>query len=236
MIDLHCHIIFGTDDGAKELENSINILREAYEAGFTKICCTPHYIVPQYVKTKSENLEKLNIIKEKLKEENIDIELYLGNEIYVTNNMKELIEEEKVSTLSDTKYVLVELPLTQKIIDAEDMIENLTFEGYTVILAHPERYIYVQKDLKYLDKFIEMGVYLQGNYESLIGKYGKGAEKTLKKLLKDKKIDLMGTDTHKEKTTYTKMNKILKILKHYAKKEYYENITINCQENILKNM
>ena len=93
MIDLHCHIIFGTDDGAKELENSINILREAYEAGFTKICCTPHYIVPQYVKTKSENLEKLNIIKEKLKEENIDIELYLGNEIYVTNNMKELIEE-----------------------------------------------------------------------------------------------------------------------------------------------
>lgn len=116
------------------------------------------------------------------------------------------------------------------------MIENLAFEGYTVILAHPERYIYVQKDLKYLDKFIEMGVYLQGNYESLIGKYGKGAEKTLKKLLKDKKIDLMGTDTHKEKTTYTKMNKILKILKHYAKKEYYENITINCQENILKNM
>ena len=179
MIDLHCHIIFGTDDGAKELENSINILREAYEAGFTKICCTPHYIVPQYVKTKSENLEKLNIIKEKLKEENIDIELYLGNEIYVTNNMKELIEEGRVSTLSDTKYVLVELPLTQKIIDAEDMIENLTFEGYTVILAHPERYIYVQKDLKYLDKFIEMGVYLQGNYESLIGKYGKGAEKTL---------------------------------------------------------
>lgn len=236
MIDLHCHIIFDTDDGAIDLENSINILREAYEAGFTKICCTPHYIVSQYIKTKSENLDKLNLIKEKLKEENIDIELYLGNEVYVTNNMKELIDEEKVSTLADTKYVLVELPLTQKIIDAEDMIENLIFEGYKVILAHPERYVYAQKDLKYLDKFIEMGVYLQGNYESLIGKYGKMAEKTLKKLLKDKKIDLMSTDTHREKSTYTKMNKILKTLKHYAKKDYYENITIKCQENILKNM
>lgn len=236
MIDLHCHIIFDTDDGARELENSINILKEAYEAGFTKICCTPHYIVPQYVKTKTENLEKLNIIKEKLKEKNIDIELYLGNEIYVTNNMKDLIEEEKVSTLADTKYVLVELPLTQKIIDAEDMIENLIFEGYTVILAHPERYIYAQKDLKYLDRFIEMGVYLQGNYESLLGKYGQPAQKTLKKLLKEEKIDLMATDNHKEKSTYTKMNKILKRLKHYAKDDYYEKITIKCQENILKNM
>lgn len=236
MIDLHCHIIFDTDDGAKDLENSINILKEAYIAGFTKICCTPHYIVPQYIKTKSENLEKLRIIKEKLKEENIDIELYLGNEIYITNNMKELLEAEMVSSLADTKYVLVELPLTQKLLDAEEMIESLVFAGYTVVLAHPERYVYAQKDLKYFDSFIEMGVYLQGNYESLIGKYGKMAQKTLKKLLKDKKIDLMATDTHREKSTYIKMNKILKTLKHYAKKDYYEDITTRCQENILKNM
>lgn len=236
MIDLHCHIIFNTDDGASKIENSINILREAAEAGFTKICCTPHYVEPQYIKTKQDNKEKLELLREKIKEEKIDIELYLGNEIYISDKMKDLLENGTISTIADTNYVLVELPLTQKLLGAEELIEELIFAGYTVILAHPERYLYAQKDLKYLDSFIERGVYLQGNYESLIGKYGKLAEKALKKLLKEKKIDLMSTDVHKENSTYKKMDKILKSLKHYAKKEYYEYITVDCQEKILKNM
>jgi protein-tyrosine phosphatase len=236
MIDLHSHIIFDTDDGAKSIEKSINILKEAADAGFTSICCTPHYIEPQYTKNKAENKEKLEIIKEKLREENIDIKLYLGNEIYITDNMKELIDDGKVSTIADSKYVLVELPLTQKILNAEEMIEDLIFSGYIVILAHPERYIYAQKDLKYFDGFIERGVYLQGNYESIIGKYGIKAKKALKKLLKEQKIDLMSTDVHNEKSTYTKMHKVLKRLKHYAKNDYYDYITAECQEKILKDI
>lgn len=191
MIDLHCHIIYDTDDGARTIENSINILREAEAAGFKKVCCTPHYIEPQYIKTKEENEAKLKIIKEKLLEENIDIELFLGNEVYVTDNMKDLIREGKISTIADTEYVLVELPIVQKLLNADEMIENLIFAGYTVIMAHPERYIYAQKDLKYFDQFLERGVLLQGNYESLLGKYGKLAEKTLKKLLKEEKISLL---------------------------------------------
>lgn len=236
MIDLHCHIIYDTDDGARTIENSINILREAEAAGFKKICCTPHYIEPQYTKTKEENEAKLKIIKERLLEENIDIELFLGNEVYVTDNMKDFIREGKISTIADTEYVLVELPIMQKLLNANEMIENLIFAGYTVIMAHPERYIYAQKDLKYFDQFLERGVLLQGNYESLLGKYGRLAEKTLKKLLKEEKISLLSTDTHREGSTYTKMNKILKVLKHYAKNDYYDYVTEKCQEKILKNM
>lgn len=236
MIDLHCHVIYDTDDGAKTLEDSVNILREAAAAGFTKICCTPHYIEPQYVKSKTENKEKLETLQKKLEEENINIELYLGNEIYVADNMKELINEGKVSTIADTQYVLVELPITQKLLGAEEMIESLIFAGYTVIMAHPERYIYAQKDLKYFDTFLEQGVLLQGNYESLIGKYGVEAEKALKKLLKKREISLLSTDVHRTNSTYTKMEKILKKLKHYAKNEYFEYITETCQKEILKNM
>ncbi len=236
MIDLHCHIIYDTDDGARTIENSINILKEAEAAGFKKICCTPHYMEPHYIKTKEENKARLEIIKEKLLEQNIDIELYLGNEVYVADNMGDLISEGKVSTISDSKYVLVELPITQKLLNADEMIENLVFAGYTVIMAHPERYIYAQKDLKYFDQFLERGVLLQGNYESLLGKYGRLAEKTLKKLLKEEKISLLSTDTHRESSTYTKMGKILKVLKRYAKNDYYDYITEKCQEKILKNM
>ena len=149
---------------------------------------------------------------------------------------QDLIREGKISTIADTEYVLVELPIVQKLLNADEMIENLIFAGYTVIMAHPERYIYAQKDLKYFDQFLERGVLLQGNYESLLGKYGKLAEKTLKKLLKEEKISLLSTDNHREGSTYTKMNKILKVLKRYAKNDYYDYITEKCQEKILKNM
>lgn len=236
MIDLHCHLIYDTDDGAKEIDNSINMIKEAAKAGFKKICCTPHYLVPQYAKTKAENIEKLEKIKEKLAEENIDVELFLGNEVYVVDNIYELIESNKVSTINDTNYVLIEFPMTFKSFIAEDEVDSLISHGYNVILAHPERYSYVQKDITYLDTFIERGVYLQGNYETLLGKYGNNAKKTLIKLIKEEKIDLLSTDNHKEKSTYTKMDKILKVLRKYAKDEYFESLTALTQEQILKNL
>ena len=236
MIDLHCHLIFETDDGAKTIENSINMFREAAEAGFTEICCTPHYIEPQYIKTKSENKKKLAIIKKRLEEEGIGVKVYLGNEIYITENVHELIEENKCSTIADTDFVLVEFPMTFRSYIAEPEIENLISHGYTVILAHPERYSYVQKDISFLDDYIEKGVYLQSNYESLIGKYGHNAKKTLIKLLKEQKIDLLSTDNHREDSTYTKMDKILKKLKKYVDEDYYASLVSGTQKNILKNI
>ena len=236
MIDLHCHLLYSADDGAKELEDSIEMFKEAEKAGFTKICCTPHYLYPQYVKTKKENLEKIEIIKRKLKEDKVDIEIFLGNEIYITENIDELIKNEKVSTIADTDFVLVEFPMNFKLYAMENEIDNLISSGYNVILAHPERYSYVQKNIEFLDEYIERGVYLQGNYESLIGKYGIGAKRTLIKLLKQEKIDFMSTDNHKVGSTYTKMDKILKVLKKYAKDEYFDRLTIKNQEDILKNI
>lgn len=236
MIDLHCHLIYQTDDGAKTIENSIAMIKEAANAGFTKICCTPHYLAPQYTKTKLENFEKLEKMKQILNEQNIDVELFLGNEIYIVENISELIKSQKVSTIADTSFILVEFPMNFKSFIAEDEIDNLITSGYNVILAHPERYSYVQKDIKFLDDFIERGVYLQGNYESLLGKYGNNAKKTLIKLLKQQKIDLLSTDTHKEQSTYTKMDKILKVLSKYAKGEYLQSIIEGNQKNILKNI
>lgn len=235
MIDLHCHLIYETDDGAKKIENSINMLKEAYQAGFTKICCTPHYFEPHYTKTLEENQEKLEIIKEKLKDENIDIELFLGNEIYIDDKIDENIIKKNISKINNSEYILIELPIMFEQNNSEDIIYSLIRKGYNVILAHPERYVYVQKNIKYLDPFLEMGVYLQGNYESLIGKYGVEAKKTLKKLLKKKQISLMSTDNHRENSTYVKLEKILKVLKRYAKGEYFENITEINANKILSN-
>ncbi len=234
MIDLHSHILFETDDGSKSLEESVIMAKEAYDAGFTTICCTPHYLEPQYKKTKEENTKTLERLKEELEKNNIPMELFLGNEIYIVNNIEELVENNITSRMGNSEYILFELPLFQKLTNAVDIIRNLPYTK--LILAHPERYEYVQKDISYLDDFIEMGVLLQGNYESILGKYGRTAQKTLKKLLKQKKIDFLSTDTHKKSSTYTKMEEIQRKLRKIVKEDYYNSLTFEIPNEILRNI
>lgn len=235
MIDLHCHLIYETDDGAKTLEDSIRIFKEAYDAGFDEICCTPHYLVPQYTKSKAENEEKLEVIRNKLEKEKINIKLHLGNEIYINDNIDELLNKGIISHIAGTDYILVELPLVYQNVASKDILEELLYKGYKVILAHPERYVYAQKNLDFLYELSDIGIYFQSNYESLLGKYGLGAEKTVKKLLKEERIDLFSTDVHKANSTYCKMNKILPKIKKHTSEEYYKNITEKNLRKILNN-
>lgn len=234
MIDLHSHILFETDDGSSSIEESIEMAKEAYEAGFTTICCTPHYLEPQYINKKKENKEKVEILQNKLDQRNINIKLELGNEIFIAQNIEELINMEKASTIGDSEYILIELPMFQKLTNAIDIIRNLPYSK--IILAHPERYEYVQKDISYLSEFIEMGVLLQGNYESILGKYGGQAQKTLKKLLKQHKIDLLSTDTHRKNSTYKKFFEVEKKLRKIVKEDYYRDLTFNVPNDILRNI
>ena len=234
MIDLHSHILFETDDGSKTIEESIKMAKEAESAGFTTICCTPHYLEPRYIKTKEENKQTLERLKQELSNSEINIELVLGNEIFITNNIEELVDSKKTSTLGESEYILFELPLFQKLPNAIDILRNLPYSK--MILAHPERYEYVQKDLSYLDDFIEMGILLQGNYESIIGKYGRRAQKTIKKLLKQREIDLLSTDAHKPLSTYSRMVEIEKKLRKVIKEDYYKSLTEETPRDILKNI
>ena len=223
MIDLHCHILFDTDDGSKNIEESIQMAKEAYESGFTEICATPHYLAPQFACNVSKNQQTLNALQNALNENNIPIKLYLGNEIYINDHMVDLIESGETKSLGDSDYVLFELPLWQRLDKAQDIIRGLPYDH--LILAHPERYTVVQRDIHYLDEFIEMGVLLQCNYESITGKYGLGAKKVMKKLLKKKMVSLLSTDCHRPGSTYSKMDEINKKLLKTIKQDYFEELT-----------
>ena len=103
MIDLHCHILPGVDDGSRNMEDTIALLKKAKNAGFDTICFTPHYAEPQYLHTKNENQEILEQVKLRINEENLDIKLLLGNEIFISQNMEELFENGKITTLANTR-------------------------------------------------------------------------------------------------------------------------------------
>lgn len=235
MIDMHTHILPNIDDGSESMEETIRMLKEAKEAGFTDIITTSHYIENSYDITKRERKNIINEIKSKLDIENINIKLYNGAEAYISNNIYELIEKEELPTLNNSKYLLMELPMNNKVLYLENVIYSLESKGITPIIAHPERYSYVQKDIIFVEELVERGVLFQANYGSIIGKYGNDASKSVKKLLKKKLIHFLGTDTHKSNSIYTQMNIILKKLEKITGKEYLELLSVINPEIVINN-
>ena len=203
MIDIHCHLMPSVDDGAKDLEETLAMFENAYTSGVTDIILTPHYIKGTKYEINNEQKEKItNILREALRRTDMDINIYYGNEVYIDNDLVNMIKEKKVATLADSRYVLVELPVNSMDNNAGNVFFNLRSNGYVPIIAHPERYVYFQKHPEKVMDYIKLGCLLQGDYMSLLGKYGKKAEKTLKILLKNGVIKFMSSDIHHSYNDY----------------------------------
>ncbi len=231
MIDFHSHILPNIDDGSRNMEQTVEILKEAKNAGFNKIISTSHYM-EEYYNIDEEQRKKLI---EEVKEQSQGIELFLGSEIYVTGNIVELLKDQKASTINNSKYVLFELPLNTKEIMAKEVIYRLIENNYVPIIAHPERYKYVQENIEYIMELVDMGALLQSNYGSIIGMYGRKSESTVKKLLKEDAVQFLGSDVHREKQVYDKIPKILKKLNKIVSKEKIDELTIINPQKVLNN-
>lgn len=227
MIDFHSHILPNIDDGSRNIEQSEKIVKEAQDAGFTKIIATSHYIEKYYECNEEERIKLI----EQVRKQSCDVDIVLGNEIFFTEDMIKLIKEKKASTINNSRYILFELPMNSKPMNAKEVVYRLIEEGYIPIIAHPERYTYVQENIEYVRELFEMGTLFQSNYGSIIGMYGKKAEKTIKRLLKENLIQFLGSDVHYENQIYPKIPKaIKKIRKILSDEELEELTTINAQK------
>lgn len=203
MIDIHCHLMPSVDDGAKDLEETLAMFENAYTSGVTDIILTPHYIKGTKYEINNEQKEKItNILREALRRTDMDINIYYGNEVYIDNDLVDMIKDKKVATLANSRYVLVELPVNSMDNNAGNVFFNLRSNGYIPIIAHPERYVYFQKHPEKVMDYIKLGCLLQGDYMSLLGKYGKKAKKTLKILLKNGVIKFLSSDIHHSYNDY----------------------------------
>ena len=187
MIDFHSHILPGVDDGAKDIEDSKKIIKEARNAGVEKIISTSHYALDCFESPEYKRIELIEQLKEELEEG--DPELVLGSEIFLTYNVLELLQEFKASTIAGTKYILFELPLRGYFNNLKDLLNKVKGSEYKLILAHPERYGMVHSDFDLLYELKDLGVLMQCNYGSILGIYGMKAKSTVKRMLKE---DLVG--------------------------------------------
>lgn len=230
MTDIHSHILFGVDDGSRTIKESISLLKELKNAGFDKVILTPHFIMDSnYNSTYEENYYRYCILKDKVKELNLKIEIYLGNEIFIHEKIADLLDNYTISSLNDTNYILVEFPFHNKILNLEDILYHIESRGYKVVIAHPERYDYFQKDYSIVDKLRKEGFLFQSNYSSIIGAYGKESEKLITYMLKKHYIDFLGTDIHQiEKVeVVTHFFKIKKKIIKITGEQYWNKIINN---------
>lgn len=236
MIDIHSHLIPNVDDGAKSAEETIDLMKEAEKAGITDIILTPHYIVNSY----EQNAETLILLKDKLQQilnnEHININLYIGMEVYITDNLVDILKQNKILTLAGSKYLLMELPLNTSVQYLDMVIFKLIENNIIPIIAHPERYRLVQENPNKVQELIDSGCLIQSNIGSILGIYGKQAKKTIKYLLKNNLIHFLATDTHKKNTLYPLLGKAIKKVEKIAGKEKVTELTNVNAQKILNNI
>lgn len=208
MIDIHTHLLNNVDDGSRGVIESLTSFKLAEKAGFTDIILTPHYIDGYYDNDYESTKPKIQELKSKLYDNNILINLHQGNEVYISEKIGEWIENGVVSKLGKSRYLLFELPQKSRILILNKLVDDIIATGCIPVLAHPERYLFVQHDPNELIPLIEKGVLMQSNYGSIFGQYGKEAQKTLIKMLKNNMVHFLGSDTHRTGFVYGHFDKV----------------------------
>lgn len=225
MIDMHSHILPDIDDGASNVDEALNLIDEAKNFGFEAIVLTSHYIEGYYEANSDTRENLLKSLDYNLSARGNDVSLYLGNEIYISENMVELLKEGKASKINNSNYVLFELPLNQEPMFIFNIVYEMIQSKLVPILAHPERYAFVQKKPELINDLIQRGVLMQANFGSIIGEYGEKAQIIVKKLLQNNMIHFLGSDVHKENTIYLKMPRILSELNKIVNEDKIQELT-----------
>ncbi|MBL7817999.1 MAG: hypothetical protein JNL70_23520 [Saprospiraceae bacterium] len=192
---MHSHLIPAIDDGAKTVEDSLVLIKGLKELGFSKIITTPHIYYEYYPNTKETIGEGLNKVKAALAEQNMTIPIEASAEYFMDDYFESSINSNIVLPLHQ-KYLLVEMSFFGAPPKLEDYIFKIQLKGYTPILAHPERYLFYHNDFEAYRDIKSKGVLLQMNAGSFLGYYGKPIKQIAQKLIKEKLIDLIGTDMH----------------------------------------
>tara|TARA_B100000287_G_C20469932_1_gene716791 strand:- start:189 stop:929 length:741 start_codon:yes stop_codon:yes gene_type:complete len=191
--DLHSHLIPGIDDGSPDLESSILLIKELVKLGYKKIITTPHIMSDIYRNSPENILSGLQELKKEIQKQKIQVDIEAAAEYYIDFEFEQKIAEKKFLTFGDN-YILIELSFSQAPNNLFDIIFKLQLEGYKVVLAHPERYGYYQKE--HYDEFINRGVFLQINLLSLIGHYSPQIQSKTEDLIANNQVSFVGSDCH----------------------------------------
>ena len=194
--DMHCHLIPQVDDGSKCFEESVDCLNTLKAVGYNKVFITPHFQTPRFENDEDDICRRYEDLKKRAIAAGVEIEIAgIGGEYRIDSGFKKRVENPRFLQVAG-KYVLVELSLHQQMMGCDEMIFDMQMKGYEVILAHPERYPYLNVMGTRMEQLKNQGVFFQINALSLGGFYGDEAKKRAFQMLENGWVEFMGTDTH----------------------------------------
>lgn len=196
--DMHSHLLPGIDDGAPDLATSVKLIRGLAELGFKKLITTPHVLWEIYSNTREGILKQYDVLKEELDKEGVTTELRVAAEYYLDDNVKNLLaNKEPLLTIHDN-LVLVEFSMASEPIDFRELLFEMQMQGYQPVIAHPERYIYQERNKEFFEDLKTAGYFFQLNIMSVAGTYGKTVNELARYFVKKGYYELAGTDLHNQ--------------------------------------
>ena len=199
MFDLHSHILPGLDDGAKTLEEAVEMVRMAAGDGTRAILATPHSRDVQEAAAHETVREKVDELRKEAKRQGIDIEILLGMENHMTPDLLELVDRGEGYPINGHNYILVELPFTIYPNYADELLFQLQLRGLTPLIAHPERQEAIQRDPDIMEGLVQRGILGQVTAMSITGKFGSEAQKSAHTLMRRNLVHVIASDGHRPK-------------------------------------
>jgi len=194
-VDIHSHLIPGIDDGAKNMERTIELILSLKEIGYKKLITTPH-VNDMFINSSQKIKEGYNLLTQELINRNIDIEIEVAAEYYMNEGFIKLLEKRDILTFGTEKYLLFELSHFTPPRDLESLVYDIQQAGYRPVLAHPERYEYLHGSIEKYYKLKSFGLLFQINLTSISNYYNKRVKECVKSLITHNLVDFVGTDIH----------------------------------------
>ena len=196
VVDIHSHLLPGLDDGVKSFEESEEIIRNFQHLGYTKLITTPHVMSDFYRNTNENIVTSLSEVNAYLRQKGIEITLEAAAEFYLDEVLVARIQTGDPLLTFGKNYFLFETNFMTEPLNLKEFIFLATTKGYKPILAHPERYVYLQNNFTKAEDLVNRGVLFQLNIASLTGYYSKAAQATAQKLIDKGYVHFLGSDCH----------------------------------------
>ncbi len=197
--DMHSHLLTGIDDGSPDIETSLYLIKGMMDLGYTKLITTPHIMWDMYRNTHDIIKEKEALLQEAVQKEGLNVEIRAAAEYFLDENTEKLLKENVPLLTISGNMVLVEFSMAYPSHSLKDMLFEMQMQNYQPIIAHPERYLYLDQNKDFYEELKDIGCLFQLNLLSVAGYYGKSANELAQFLIKKEYYDLIGTDLHGER-------------------------------------
>ena len=231
IVDIHSHIIPGIDDGSKNMEMTLEMLKNAEKEGTKEIVATPHYLLEYGEATIEEVKNHVKEINAILENEKIDVKVYSGQEVYFTEKIIEDYMEGNIGTINDSRYMLIEFPMDKFDVNTFDILYELQVRDIVPIIAHPERYKPFIEKPSLINDFIDQGYLFQVNAGSIKGKFGQNVKKTADLFLANNIYNFIGSDAHNIKSRNTGLKNAVALFNEDINRDIFEDSS----KKVLKN-